>query len=215
MFLLLVSCLLLDVVEIKVTENQKVLIYEDSQLHRLGIALDFDKVKWSGKFKNGLAEGKGTLKCYRKKSVVLTYKGIMVNGKFHDTKGILNATGAKTKLKYAGNWVDGMREGEGRMMWAFKRANFTDKRAPYYDGGWSKNVFSGSGILYQVMEKYEGEFKNGLPHGEGILYIRVNKPKKLVDGDPNMRGSYNLTEDDNAFIMDKKGQWAHGEFVGE
>ena len=69
--------------------------------------------------------------------------------------------------RYAGGWVEGMREGQGVI---------EKKEDGYYDGEWLKNVFNGQGKrMYADGSMYIGEWKLGMRHGTGTLSTKEYK----------------------------------------
>ena len=62
---------------------------------------------------------------------------------------------------YVGSWVKGMREGEGKLLWA---------SGAWYQGGFRNDEMHGSGTLQkQNQDKYQGEFFAGKFHGRGYF----------------------------------------------
>ena len=59
---------------------------------------------------------------------------------------------------FEGGFVDGKSVGKGRLV---------SKNGDYYEGSVLENVASGLGVSENNVMRYEGEFQNNLPHGQG------------------------------------------------
>jgi hypothetical protein len=79
--------------------------------------------------------------------------------------------------KYEGIFVDGKREGRGKLI---------DAEGGWYDGMWAGDQFNGQGTyIWPNGTKYTGEWKNGVQEGYGIYfypngdkytgYFKINK----------------------------------------
>jgi hypothetical protein len=118
-----------------------------------------ESVEWSGKCKDSLAEGTGTLTWYLR--------------------------GRKTKNVFEGNMVNGKQEGKGTYVYSdgtklvgeFQNGYFykgtkteeSGKTIYEYKGYFKNNEIEGKGELtVEGMYNYIGEFKNGMEHGSGI-----------------------------------------------
>jgi len=69
--------------------------------------------------------------------------------------------------KYAGNWKNDQRSGQGTYYFSPDDPDKVDK----YVGNWEDHWRSGQGILYWLNgDRYEGNWKDDLRNGQGILY---------------------------------------------
>jgi hypothetical protein len=116
----------------------------------------------------------GELQCYDGIEVYADerYRGGFSNGRYHG-----QGTFTSSKYTYTGSYVNGDRQGSGKMcgerpLYFFARG-CSDCKSACYDGTWSSNWPSGQGRLFSSDEKtwYEGGFKNGDFHGQGVLRI--------------------------------------------
>jgi hypothetical protein len=210
---LLLCLLVFDGTWLKIGEKGQIYLKDDHIAREVDAVFDFDKITWSGKYEEPLATGKGTLKCFQGKRLILYYKGKVDKGLFNDKKAVMTVVGSKLKWKYAGEMVQGIRQGEGRMDWVPVNYNFGTKLSVYYDGEWANNEFNGQGIYVQRYEKFEGGFKNGRYHGEGKLYERLNRTRGL-DGD-NSDATLKVGAQGSYFKLKQEGVWELGKFVGE
>lgn len=73
----------------------------------------------------------------------------------------------KDKSIYEGNFLNNQMEGYGRIV---------STAGDYYEGGFINNKFHGEGLLINSNPglKYKGEFSDGLKHGEGEEYFKLN-----------------------------------------
>ena len=145
--------------------------------------------------------GHGTLRFYNKHNKYLgSYKGIWKNsvpqgeGIFMNTKNEIQMEGLFTnneimsgygiQYKYVGGMVNGKKEGYGILI-QVPRKNVV------YDGEWKNGLYHGHGILYKgIFKKYEGGFTKGNYDGEGTSYYKYSE------------------------IVYKKGCWKNGDFHG-
>ncbi len=66
--------------------------------------------------------------------------------------------------------MNGLKHGHGILTYA------EDSTGLSYDGEWKEDKLSGNGtLIWKNGQKYVGEFKDGLRHGEGILYSPNNE----------------------------------------
>ncbi len=114
------------------------------------------------------------------------YVGEVLNDVPHG-KGILYFLEGDSvnRKSYEGDWVNGIREGQGTMIWvsgekytgSWKQGRREGYGVDYYadgrryEGNWSGGKKSGYGIFYwNDGERYEGEWVNGLKSGQGTYY---------------------------------------------
>lgn len=95
-------------------------------------------------------------------NVVYRNKDLIYEGTFdHNSPlGIGNLT-TKDSTFYSGMWLDGKRCGMGDMIFA---------NGDRYSGDWANNTFDGFGEYHYVNQHaiYQGEWKDGLQHGNGL-----------------------------------------------
>ena len=107
-----------------------------------------------GEIKNGFFDGKGKLELP---------SGLIFTGHFEQNqmvgKGRIDYPDGSV---YNGTVVNFTKEGKGTLEQQSKQLN--------YSGGWSKDKFDGVGTLeIEGKFKYEGEFRNGIKHGQGKI----------------------------------------------
>jgi hypothetical protein len=114
-----------------------------------------DFVKWSGKCKDGYAEGAGVLEWSvwghgdRKLEASLARGEVVGEGTLVDEKG-----------SYAGTFRDGVPHGQGYFEYANEKGS--------YEGGVAAGLRDGTGIfIYWDHSRYEGEWKSDKRHGHG------------------------------------------------
>lgn len=151
--------------------------------------LSFGKYYWSGDSINGLAYGMGVLKYEDTwdSHDNFSIKGFARFGAIQPDNEenlyfvgpqkdyLLDGYGTRTKndTTIIGYFKKGRAKGEGKI--------FTKKEL-IYDGELKDNLPDGYGTLYENgILKYEGKFKKGLYHGEGVLYYPDGQ--QLYDGD--------------------------------
>ena len=107
----------------------------------------------------GIASGPSTVIPRQSQKVELQledgrYVGEVSNGKPHG-KGIIyyKSDDEVNRVSYEGDWVDGIRTGNGVMIW---------KNGARLEGGWKNGKSSGYGIEnYANGDRYEGNYENG------------------------------------------------------
>jgi hypothetical protein len=105
-----------------------------------------------GEFKNGLLEGKG-IRRYGADPIMGLYVGDFKDGS-PDGAGKEDTS----IFSYVGNFKQGQYDGQGVLDWG---------GSEQYVGTFKKGNYEGHGVLTRGSFKYEGEFKNGKPHGQG------------------------------------------------
>lgn len=121
-------------------------------------------VIYTGQFKNNMREGFGSiLYPQQHPSQRLKYEGEWLTDKIHGN-GIMTWVGGET---YEGQWNNGIKHGFGKYSWTGGKT---------YVGEWRYGNMSGKGILQYGKhseipgrKSYEGEFRNVIPHGQGII----------------------------------------------
>lgn len=95
-------------------------------------------------------------------NVVYRNKNLIYEGTFDNNSplGVGNLT-TKDGTYYSGMWLDGKRCGMGDMIFA---------NGDRYSGDWANNAFDGFGEYHYVNQHaiYQGEWKEGLQHGNGL-----------------------------------------------
>lgn len=118
---------------------------------------------------------------------------------FRYANGILNGL-------YAGNFVNGKREGYGSMTF------YGHNEYNFYKGNWQDDKFDGEGkMTYKNGNTYEGDYKNGKKSGQGILRFNSGDYKgdyytgNFENGQYNGYGEYYWTD----------GRWYKGEWKND
>jgi hypothetical protein len=157
--------------------------FVDGQLHGKGrYSNTFDKESYEGDFVGGLPEGIGKkiLPCG-----LVSYEGSFVSGRM-EGKGIM--TWLDTMEKLNGMFVDNLCNGKAILFFAcgkiryqgeFANGEFNGLGTWHEDGGvYTGNFVNGSKhgnglLLWENGDTFDGEFKNDLIDGKGILTLSV------------------------------------------
>ena len=77
---------------------------------------------------------------------------------------------------YEGNWIDGVKDGTGKLYW---------KNGDIYDGNWLNNEYHGQGEYFQKLDQsnFTGNFINGKKEGEGVCKLMYGKQKTIIKGE--------------------------------
>jgi hypothetical protein len=161
--------------------------HKDSKGCKAYAVVPDEKMTWSGKCKNGFAEGYGTL---------VFPSGTRFEGNLN--RGKMNGKGeySENKFHYEGDYVNGFRSGKGIL----KNIIGT------YEGDFANDWEAGKGILkYVDGNQYEGEFVKGLRTGKGVLkYTNGDQYEgNFLEGDLHGKGVYKWVN----------GYWIDGEFI--
>lgn len=115
--------------------------------------------KYVGNWKNGVRNGYGT-HYYANGEI---YEGNWLADKEHDKGKITFALNDSANRKYYdGDWVSGILQGMGTMMW---------NNGHWYKGGWRNGSRYGNGEdHYPNGDKFVGIFNDNKRHGEGTFY---------------------------------------------
>ena len=140
----------------------------------------------------------------------------------HQVKHDYESTGAS----YVGQWLGGMRHGEGKMEWtdgasyagtwrcnqASRYGKFTYPNGDIYEGGWASNLMCGYGVYRHANGLvYRGQWLQGQMHGKGEE-TWADGSQYLGDycsGSKEGAGTY-LWTDGSRFY----GEWEHNEING-
>lgn len=136
----------------------------------------YDGYRYVGEFKDGKPHGKG--KIYYNKNIV----------------------------SYEGSFYDGMRQGQGIMLWS---------DGDRYEGNWENNKMNGQGTYYWSNgKKYVGQWVNDSRTGKGTMYYADGAKfvGYFVDGKRNGAGVYYYPAGNNTIKLE--GEWKHGEKNG-
>jgi hypothetical protein len=109
-----------------------------------------DSTLFKGEFKNDLFHGKGSIEWPDNN----TYEGEFNNGVIEGYGKLTTAEGNV----YQGDWKDNLKDGKGIFIWACGYS---------YTGHYVKGKKEGRGIYVAKRVKYDGEWKNDKPHGQG------------------------------------------------
>lgn len=104
------------------------------------------------------------------------YIGEHKNGKPHG-RGIIYFSSEDKRKSYEGDWINGIREGNGTMVW---------KNGGKYVGNWKSGVRNGYGTHhYADGEIYEGNWLAGKQHGKGKITFASDDSsnRKYYDGE--------------------------------
>jgi hypothetical protein len=91
---------------------------------------------------------------------------------------------------YRGQIVNGLRQGFGVYIFARQGEGSQTEFRDRYEGQFRNDVFHGQGkLIYRNDDRYEGEFRDGLPHGRGVYVF-----SPATDNDQNTPGYRNRYE---------------------
>ena len=148
----------------------------------------YERDFYDGDFKDDRRRhGKGKLICKNGDEFKGEWKDNTKNG-----FGILVYSAADALEKYEGSWVDGEQSGEGKLYWKDGAKSEFEK----FIGNFDKDKFSGSGELYcKNGDKFVGQFKDNIKHGEGTLYSSNDEIKQqgVWESDRYVGSSSSLT----------------------
>lgn len=89
-----------------------------------------------------------------------------IYGLRHGTGKYINV---KEGVEYVGEWLDGMRHGNGTL---------TYKNGSIYDGQWERGMKWGDGkMTYASGNYYEGQWANNKRNGQGTMYWLTSDEK--------------------------------------
>lgn len=126
--------------------------FQDNKFHGEGTLMYLDGITYKGKFKFGKFDGEGTLQ-YPNKSF---FKGQFQSGKPHGPGILTDAKGTKVNLQFA----------DGKCLTPRRLAGFD-----YYKPNSNSNLLYKGTSVYLNGTVYEGQFKDRMRHGEGILTL--------------------------------------------
>lgn len=151
---------------------------------------------YTGPVKEGVRHGEGRLDWDNGDN----YVGHFENG-LRSGHGVM--TEEKNKRKYEGSWKMSQRSGHGTQ---------TFGNGDVYIGDFANDKFHGKGELVTKSGKYEGEFRDGLRHGFGVMAFKQScrYEGQWVKGRMEGKGLY-IWADSRRY----EGQWVKGERTGE
>ena len=129
--------------------------------------------------------------------------GSVYEGEYKDDKFNGLGTHRTPFAKYTGQFVDGLKEGKGKVEYY--------KTRDTYDGAWSKNRFHGIGTYFWASNtKYEGQWHNGLRSGFGVMIEPTGEKYEghWQSGDRHGAGTVRARTG-----KCRDGVWKHGRFV--
>jgi hypothetical protein len=88
-----------------------------------------------------------------------SYRGQLLNDKPHG-RGTMQYAGANVR-SYDGDWVNGVREGQGKVTWP---------NGTVFEGNWANDQKNGQGTLTEESgQVYVGAWRNDRKHGQGVV----------------------------------------------
>eukprot|EP00118_Oscarella_pearsei_P008945 m.48715 g.48715 ORF g.48715 m.48715 type:complete len:512 (+) comp33913_c0_seq8:81-1616(+) len=137
-------------------------------MHGKGIYTWNDGVQYEGDFEESTITGEGTYTWADGSK----YTGHVVNG-IRQGYGMFYC--ASCPSVYKGEWLKGMRHGQGEIY-------FDETRTSYYKGDWVENRREGKGERkYQSGNVYIGEWRKSRRHGKGSMWWKDQKEKYVGD----------------------------------
>jgi hypothetical protein len=147
--------------------------WDRSQKNGYGILLFVNGDQYLGQFKNNEFSGKGIY--YFENGNIL--QGEFLKNNIHGL-GRFESRDESESYEYYGCWVNGKKEGFGRLLkYSINKFRFDKKIIITYNGYWLNDVFHGEGLFEDEDIQYCGAFENGLKSGFG----------KLLDKEQNYR----------------------------
>lgn len=149
---------------------------------KITFASDDYRNYYEGEWSNGIRDGKGTMVWKKGDKYVGNWKEGAFNGygtyyyadgRIYEGNWLANKQHGKGKITfsandsnnrkyYDGEWVSGIRQGMGTMMWS---------DGEWYKGGWQNGKWHGNGEYhYSNGNKFVGIYNNNARHGKGIFY---------------------------------------------
>ena len=113
---------------------------------------------WSGGCQDGKVTGTGELSVTRGGKPVVRFTGTMLGGKASG-KGSMEVVTDAGAVRYEGGFKDSMLEGYGVLSLA---------NGDRYEGGFHQDKPDGFGLYQGADGLYQGDIKDGKPHGEGF-----------------------------------------------
>lgn len=187
--------------EVKSTSGCKIVLYMDALDQR---PAKLRKLLWTGKCKDGYAEGDGT-------SETLWDSGQTSKTNAHFKRGREEGQGTSevtlqdgTKAFFRGNYSRGIAKGLGERTTQSTSGEIAKYRGDFLDG-----VPDGSGALESVNFTYKGNFRDGKPNGVGRFEYKAGR---LYEGDvkdskPHGNGKFTY---ENGYSI--SGYFLNGEF---
>ena len=199
--------------------------FKENEMDGKGLFRDYEgNIIIEGFFVKGQKEGKGTINTKE-----YTYIGEFKNDVFHGKGTLILENGEK----YEGEFKNGLKDGKGKLTrddeiyeGFFKNDEKhgegiiydRDKNDPIYKGNFANGVFEGKGKfkLYEDEDSdyYEGEFKEGKIHGEGIIYDKNHNiiyDGHFVDNEKEGDNEKQILEDGGYYL----GQFKKGKYNGK
>lgn len=136
-----------------------------------------------GQIENGLANGKGKM-TYANGD---TYEGELKNNKMNGEGTYISST-----YSYKGTFMNGKKEGYGRIDYKYPANDQRDFDTKYYDGEWINDYYDGKGEFQYINgDTYIGEFENGFFDGKGT-YTAVSEDLEYTFSGDWKRGLYSF-----------------------
>lgn len=200
--------------------------FEDGKPNGQGTLTFRNGAKYVGEFKRGMWNGQGTLTFHNGTKYIGEFKdgkyngrgtytcpdGTVYTGDFEDDK--LHSQGMMTcpdGKKYVGEFKDNMPNGQGTM---------TKPDGTTQTGLWKTGWFSGGALLdgYEAQTnanketEYVGEWKDGLPNGQGTMTYHKHGMKYVGEFNDGMRnGRGTMTKSDGTATC---GLWKDNRYLG-
>jgi hypothetical protein len=151
---------------------------------------------YTGPVKEGVRHGQGRIDWDNGDHYVGNFENGLRSG-----HGVM--TEPKRKRRYEGNWKMSQRHGHGTQSFG---------NGDHYIGDFANDKFHGRGELLTSNGKYEGEFRDGLRHGFGIMAFKhsCRYEGQWSNGRMDGKGLY-IWSDSTRY----EGQWVKGERTGE
>ena len=150
--------------------------FKKNKFHGEGkITYEKSNITYEGEFQNGYKKGFGTM-IFADNSY---YEGYFENNNFNG-KGKFFFNDGRS---YTGDWKKNAIDGKGIFTW--------EKSESKYSGYYKNNMREGNGVYSFGCNLYDGNWVNGMPHGEGTLlyeglkivgHFRYGKILGMVDG---------------------------------
>lgn len=134
------------------------------------------------------------------------YSGGLKNGKYHGHGLMKYSRAPRIGQIYEGNWVDDLKCGQGRMIYA---------NGDVYTGEWSNDMRNGNGKLKsQSGASYEGEWKDDVREGQGTI-VNCDGSRYVGEFHADKRHGTGVLyrKDGSPWYSAERNQWRSGSIV--
>lgn len=200
--------------------------FDEGEFNGYGILYHRDgSVAYEGMWQYDMKHGFGTT--HRETKDEIMYEGGYEWGARHGIGERRWLAGSRINVeetiecRYKGEWEHGVRNGHGCVvrgsydvvMAAYNATGCVPAGSEYYEGMWKDDTRSGKGKYVRSDMHYEGDFENGVLHGDGrFINLSDDTIYQGAFHEGRKHGKGVLRHVDGTFIYD--GEWKHGKKHG-